>query len=239
MTQADPLGQAMLDYQQGGLRGSCQYRDGADTQNGHIYEHYFRPPEEWSNDLKALLDSLESPVVDVGCGSGHYTEYLQEQGEVVGIDVSPGAIEAARERGIENVRVMDMFELEFPRNRFQSALVNGTQIGLAQSLAGARDFLTDVARITADDGVTVVDNYDPSALDPSEFFGYRPDPRRGVAHRTFHFEYVRDGEREVGRDLHFVLFSPDRLRDVTVGTQWEVAEVQANEGYYKAVLEKR
>ncbi|WP_435155907.1 class I SAM-dependent methyltransferase [Haladaptatus sp. DFWS20] len=235
---ADPLGRAMLDYQRGGLRGDCQYRDGVDTQDGHIYENYFKPPAEWNDDLKSLLDSLESPIVDVGCGSGHYAEFLQERGEVVAIDVSPGAVETARERGIEDARVMDMFALDFPQDRFRTALVNGTQIGLTQSLAGARDFLSDLARITDEDGVAVVDNYDPSTLDHEEFFGYRPDPRPGVAHRTFHFEYVRDVEREVGRDLHFVLFSPDRLRDVTVGTPWEVAEVRPREGYYKAVLRK-
>ncbi len=236
--RADPLGRAMLDYQRGGLRGDCQYRDGVETQDGHIYEHYFRPKAEWSDDWRELLDTLEYPVVDIGCGSGQYAEFLQREGKVVAIDVSPGAVETAGERGVEDARVMDMFELDFSCDRFRSALVNGTQIGLAQSLAGARDFLADLARITDENGVAVVDNYDPTGLDAEEFFGYRPDPRPGVAHRTFHFEYVRDGEREVGRDLHFVLFSPDRLHDVVVGTPWRVAEVRTGDGYYKVVLAK-
>ncbi|GAA0222935.1 class I SAM-dependent methyltransferase [Haladaptatus pallidirubidus] len=235
---ADPLGSAILDYQRGGLRGDCKYRDGADSQGGHIHENYFTPSEEWSDEWKTRFDSLDNPIVDVGCGSGQHAEFLQASGEVVAIDVSPDAVEAASERGVEDTRVMDMFGLEVPRDRFRSALVNGTQIGLAQSLAGARDFLSSLARITDENGVAIVDNYDPTKLDPEKLFGHRPDPRRGVAHRTFHVEYVRDGEREVGRNLHFVLFSPDRLRDAAVGTPWCVAKVRANGVYYRAVLRK-
>ncbi|WP_227375065.1 class I SAM-dependent methyltransferase [Haladaptatus halobius] len=235
---ADPLGRAMLDYQRGGLRGECLYRDGGDVQDGNVRGHYFTPPEEWRDDWRELLESLAFPIVDVGCGVGQHAEFLQGRGEVVAIDASPAAVEAARERGVRDAREMDMFELNFPRDRFRSALVSGTQMGLAQSLAGARSFLTDLARVTDESGIAVVDNYDPTGLDPGDLFGYRPDPRPGVAHRTFHFEYVRDGEREVGRSLHFVLFSPARLRDVTVGTPWRVAEVQSRGEFYEAKLAK-
>ncbi len=236
--EADPLGRAILDYERDGLRGDCVYRDGAETWDGHIYENYFRPQEEWRDEWRALLESLEPPVVDIGCGSGQHAEFLQGRGEIVAIDVSPAAVEATRERGVEDARVMDMFDMEFPRDRFRSVLLSGTQLGLARSLAGARALLTDLARITGEDGVAVVDNYDPTGLDPDELFGYRPDPRRGIAHRTFHFEYDRGGEREVGRSLHFILFSAERLHDVTVGTPWHVAEVQQRKGFYKAVLRK-
>ncbi|GKZ14918.1 class I SAM-dependent methyltransferase [Haladaptatus sp. T7] len=236
--EPDPLGRAILDYQRGGLRGDCVCRDGAETRDGNIEGHYFASREDWRDEWRTLLASLEPPVVDIGCGSGQHAEFLQERGEVVAIDVSPGAVEATRNRGVEDVRVMDMFEIDFRPDRFRSALLSGTQLGLAHSLAGVRRFLSELARITDEEGVAVVDNYDPTDLAPDDLLGYRSDPRRGIAHRTFHFEYDRDGEREVGRTLHFVLFSPERLRDVTVGTPWHVAEVQPREGFYKAVLRK-
>jgi hypothetical protein len=37
-----------------------------------------------------------------------------------------------------------------------------------------------------------------------------------------HFEY----EDDVGDTLLFRLFSPDRLREATIGTGWEVAEIK-------------
>jgi SAM-dependent methyltransferase len=236
---ADALGTAMLDYQRGEL-GDCRYVDGDETHDAYIYENYFVPREEWSEETVSRLESLDGAVLDVGCGSGQHARWFQDHGvDVVAIDLSPGAVEAARERGVEDARVMDMVDLDFERDRFRSVLVNGTQIGLFHSVAGARSFLADLARVTDPEGVAVVDNYDPARLDDDdELFGYRPDPRAGVAHRTFHFEYDRHGERLVGRTLHFLLFSPDRLRDICVGTPWSVVNVDYRDVYYKARLEK-
>lgn len=236
----DPIGHAMLDFGRGEYEeGACRHIDGGDEIRAHIHENYFTPREEWYEDTLALLESLEGPVVDVGCGAGQHALWLRDHGVAVeAFDLSPGAVEATRERGVEDARVMDMFDMDFPRDRFRTALVNGTQAGLAGSLPGVRAFLSDLASVADDEGVVVVDSYDPGAIDPAEFFGYRPDPRRGIARRAFHAEYERDGEREVGRTLSFVLFSPDRLRDIAVGTPWDLDEVIPREGYYKAVLTK-
>jgi SAM-dependent methyltransferase len=242
---SDPLGEAMCDYQDGGLRGDCRYVDGADTEDGHIRANYFTPVEEWDSAWRDLLDSFAGPVIDVGCGTGQTATYLQDRGrDVVGLDVSPGAAAAARERGVADARVMDMFELpaEFDPGQFASLLCKGTQLGLAGSLAGISDLLADFAAITTPDATAVVDNYDPTQLDdPAEMLGYRPDPREGVARRCFHFEYDRresGGKRLIGRTLAFLLCSPRRLRDALVGTPWTVTEIRPQEVYYRAVLEK-
>lgn len=89
----------------------------------------------------------------------------------------------------------------------------------------------------------MVDSYDPRDLDPETFFGYRSDPRPGVAQRAVHVEYHREGPdgevtRDIGRTLQFVLFDPDRLAEAAVGTPWRVTEVRLQEAYYRAVLEK-
>ncbi|HET7323050.1 MAG TPA: class I SAM-dependent methyltransferase, partial [Halococcus sp.] len=161
MTEADPLGRAMCDYQCGGLRGECIHRDGTTVWDADIYENYFLPSENWHETTPELLDSLAGPVLNVGCGPGQHALWLQEHGrEVVGIDRSPGAIEAATKRGVNDARVMDMFELDFPRDRFRSALVVGTQIGLAGSLAGVAAFCRDLAYVTDEQGVAVIHNYD-------------------------------------------------------------------------------
>lgn len=240
---ADPLGRAMLDCQRGELRGELIYRDGDDVDVHDIKDTYFTPPDEWSADWKRRLDALEGPILDIGCGPGNNGRWLRDRGrEVVAIDVSPHAVRAARERGLEDVRVMDMFDLDFPPGRFQSVLAKGTQLGLAGSLPGVRALLSDLAVVTDERAVAIVDSYDPAGLDPETFIGYRPDPRPGVANRAFHFEYRRPGdgevEREVGHTLSFVLFGPDRLRDIVVGTPWELTDVYPGDGYYQARLEK-
>lgn len=251
---ADALGRAMLDYQRGGLRGECIHRDGDTTWDGNVATFYFTPYEEWREESVALYESLGGPVLDAGCGTGRHARFFRDRGrEVVAIDVSPNAVQAARERlrefdpagdGSVEFRVQDAFEMDYRAGRFGSVLCNGTQAGLAGSLPGVRDLLSSFAEVTDEEGVAVVDGYDPARLDPEEFGGYRPDPRDGVARRTFHVEYHRadesgaDPARLVGRSLDFVLFGPDRLRDVVVGTPWTVAEVHPSDGYYKAKLTK-
>lgn len=240
VSDADPLGRAMYDHQRGERSGELVYRDGGEAEVHDVRDTYFRPSEDWSDDWRRRLGALEGPVLDVGCGAGTNAAWLQDRGqEVVAIDVSPNAVRAAQARGIQDVSVMDMFDLDFPRDRFRSVLAKGTQLGLAGSLPGVQAILADLAVVTDRAGVAIVDSYDPAWLDPETFIGYRPDPRRGVARRVFHFEYRGpDGGREVGRTLSFVLFGPERLEDTLVGTPWELADVWPQEGYYRARLEK-
>lgn len=238
---ADPLGRAVLDFQRGRHRGNCVHRDGDAVWDANLYGFYFRPPTDWPADLRDLLASLDGPVLDAGCGAGQHALFLQRDREVVAVDVSPHAVRAASERGVDDARVMDVFDLAFPPDRFGSVLVNGTQAGLAGSLDGLRAFLADLARVTTADGVAVVDSYDPAALDDS-FPGLHPDPRDGLARRTFHVEYesptAEGWVREVGRTLDFLLFGPERLREAAEGTPWTVTDVRRQGGYYRSVLER-
>lgn len=232
----------MLDFQRGRHRGNCYHRDGDAVWDANIHGFYFRPPEAWPPAARVLLESLPGAVLDAGCGAGRHARFLQDRGRaVVGVDVSPHAVRAARERGVRDVRVMDVFDLSFPAERFGSVIVVGTQAGLAGSPAGLRAFLVDLARVTVPDGVAVVDSHDPAALDEG-FPGFRSDPRDGLARRTFHVEYEyptsHGWRREVGRTLDFLLFGPDRLREAAEPTPWRVAEIRPREAYYRAVLAK-
>ncbi|XVH31313.1 class I SAM-dependent methyltransferase [Haloferacaceae archaeon DSL9] len=235
----------MRDFQRGGLRGDCRIVDGDDTADAGIEAHYFTPPTEWRPQTRELLASLSGPVLDVGCGAGRHARWLQRRTEVVAVDVSPAA---ARESGVEDARVAAMFDLSFEADRFGGVLVNGTQIGLARSVAGVRAFLDDLARLTTADAMALVDNYDPSDPACRSLLGYRSDPRPEFAHRGFHVEYHRETPngggstvREVGRTLWFLLCSPERLAEIADETPWRVDSVHrgGENGYYRAVLEKR
>ncbi|MEQ0561063.1 class I SAM-dependent methyltransferase [Amycolatopsis sp. NEAU-NG30] len=47
--------------------------------------------------LSLLAEDADGPVVDVGCGPGHFTAYLHSLGvEAFGVDLSPGMVDLAR-----------------------------------------------------------------------------------------------------------------------------------------------
>src|SRR5690242_14347118 len=50
--------------------------------------------------LKLIGDATDKSVVDFACGEGYYTRLVKEQGagRTLGIDLSPGMIELAREQ---------------------------------------------------------------------------------------------------------------------------------------------
>lgn len=253
MARPDPLGEAMLAYQRGEYHtGDLLYRDGEQVQDGHVEEYYFGDPSDPSEFTRRRFEHVEGPVLDVGCGAGRDALWFQERYETLAVDVSPGAVQAARERGVENAEVMDMFDLAVADGRFRTVWVTGTQASIASSLTGMSALLAEFARVTDADGRAVVDMLDPTVEGFEEAFGYRPDFRRGMARRTFHFEY-REGREAtdagteprpgdtVGRSLDFLLVDPERFRGAVAATGWSVADVlRRDEGlaHYALVLEK-
>lgn len=89
-------------------------------------------------------------------------------------------------------------------------------------MVGLRQFLGDLASVTMPDATAVLDSYDPEREKIVDMTGYQTDPTLGLAHRVMHFEY----KDEVGETLLFQLFSPDRVREAAVGTEWDIAEIE-------------
>jgi len=234
----DAFGRAIYDQFHGERTAPLIQRDGEQTIEHPIEANYFGEFDPESSLGQWRESHLSGPLLDVGAGAGRDTLYFQKRFEAVAIEISDPLVDVMRERGVENAQIADMFALReaFERDRFRSALSIGTQLGLAGSMDGLREFLSDLAYVTEPDGTAVVDSYDPTQDAASELLGYRPDPAPGLAYRVMGFEY----EDIVDDILLFRLFSPERLREATVGTPWEVADIQFKSGipHYNAALEK-
>lgn len=225
---ADPFGRALADHHHDRRGKPLIQRDGEQTLEHPIEQIYFDADTGEGGWVDWFESSLEGPLLDIGAGVGKHTLYFQEQFETVAIEVSDHLVSLMEDRGVERPHRADMFDLTaaFDRDRFQSALAFGTQAGLAGSIDGLRAFLHDLAVVTEPDGTAVIDGYDPERDGASELLGYRPDPAPGLASRVMSFEY----EGAVGDILLFRLFSPERFREATVGTAWEMTEVRYDEG---------
>lgn len=70
-------------------------------------------------------------VLDVGCGAGSNVLYLSRSGyRGFGVDISPGAVQAAKSRALEqglkaDFRLGDALQLGFPEGKFGGVVDNG------------------------------------------------------------------------------------------------------------------
>ncbi|NHN46874.1 class I SAM-dependent methyltransferase [Halostella sp. JP-L12] len=237
---SDPFGRAVRDHERGDRTEPLVQCDGEERRGHPIEEFYFGAFDPDRADHAWVADRLDGPLLDMGAGAGRDALFFQERFETVAIEVSDHLVETMERRGVEDARRGDMFALceSFDRDRFRSALAYGTQLGLAGSMRGLREFLGDLAHVTTPDATAVVDCYDPDRPAARELLGFRDDPTPGLAHRAMWFEY---GD-ETGAVLLFRLFSPDRLREAAAGTGWTVEEVRYGDeesSHYAAALAKQ
>jgi len=99
-------------------------------------------------------------TLDVGCGAGSNVLYLARQGfESHGVDLSPGAVRAARQRAQASgltidVREGDALDLDFPEGRFGGVNDNGCFHTLP--LDRRDDYAREIARVLRPDGAFVL-----------------------------------------------------------------------------------
>ncbi len=57
---------------------------------------------------RKIKEGKELSILELGCGTGHFTKKLQEYGDVTGVDLSEEALSVCRSRGISNVKKTDI-----------------------------------------------------------------------------------------------------------------------------------
>ena len=75
---------------------------------------YLTEYEDWALHQRKAMEFVKGKVLDIGCGAGRHSLYLQKKGfDVLGIDVSPLAVKVCRLRGLKKARVMSIEEVNF------------------------------------------------------------------------------------------------------------------------------
>lgn len=230
---SDPFAKALSDHHFDELREPLRYRRGERVEDVGI-DFYF---EAVDLDGSWLASWLDGPVLDMGAGAGRHALALQERYETVAIEQTERLVDVLRDRGVEDARLVDMFELRdtFGADRFESAIALGTQACLSRSMRGLEEFLDDLAHVTTPDGTAVIDGYDPDHEHTQAKLDYYEDATEGLAFRVLQMEY--DGT--LGEPWLYRLFTPDRVREVVTETAWTVADVRYGPEYlYQVALEK-
>ena len=114
------------------------------------------------------LELTRGTVLDVGCGSGSHSLYLQntKQLEVLGVDISRGATQVAALRGVKKVVHRSIFD--YNEKRFDTILLLMNGLGIAQTFSGVMPLLFHLKSLLQPKGQILVDSSDLIYLFPEE-----------------------------------------------------------------------
>lgn len=76
---------------------------------GGSNSQYFAQYKDWPLYEKQAIKYVKGKVLDIGCGAGKHSIYLQRKGfEVLAIDKSPLAIRTCKKRGVKKTEVLSI-----------------------------------------------------------------------------------------------------------------------------------
>jgi len=194
-TIADPLGEALLDYLNGKTDNTITVHSDIADDELLAVSHFFRGENSISALEKTALAACYGRVVDVGAGAGSHALILQAQGlDVTAIDVSSGAVQVMKQRGIQDARCLNMFDFQGETYDTILMLMNG--IGVVGTLDGLPVFLEKAKTWLRFGGQILLDSADILYMYEDEEGGYWIDlngPYHGEV--TYQMEYRnRPGE---------------------------------------------
>ncbi|QPV64621.1 class I SAM-dependent methyltransferase [Halosimplex litoreum] len=229
----DALGAMLREYHGGGEGVELIERDDGWIGISAGGAFYFADYDEWPEPDRRALDRVEGRVLDVGCGAGRAALALQERGhDVTAIDVSPGAVEVARDRGVEDARVVDIADVadEFDPGTFDTVLMLGNNFGLVGTAETAPDRLRNLATVATDDATLVAQSRDPVATDDEAHLAYHEYNReRGRLPGALRMR-VRH-ERLATPWFDYLMAAPDTMAELTSDTPWDLVDtIEPEEG---------
>jgi SAM-dependent methyltransferase len=154
----DLFGKAILDFQTQNapepLITETTISDPDEMDVAYLFRNFDQMP---AIEQKAL-QLATGRILDVGCGAGSHSLYLQQQSkEVVSIDISEKAIQACRLRGVAHPLKMDVMEVT---EKFDTILLlmNGT--GIFETLKQSTSYLIKLKSLLNENGQILIDSSD-------------------------------------------------------------------------------
>ncbi|WP_372474731.1 class I SAM-dependent methyltransferase [Capnocytophaga sp. ARDL2] len=157
--------------------------------------YLFRSYKDMPKIEQLALTLCKGKILDIGCGAGSHSLYLQEKGmNVTAIDVSPKAIETCQLRGIKNTQTIDILQLNNQKFDTILLLMNGT--GIFKNIKSVAFYLNHLKSLLNDNGQILIDSSDLIYLfDEDEDGGkWIPNDRDYYGETTFFISYKGENE---------------------------------------------
>lgn len=204
---------------------------------------YFTTPREFLSIEKRALKFARGTlrVLDIGCGAGRMSLYLQKRGmNVTAIDISARIVELARARGVKDARVVDVSgRLPFRNGEFDTVILFGNNLGIVGTVPKFRAMLRELYRVTTPRGRIIATTRMPSTTNPVHKSYLRQNWARGRAIGQIRLRQHLNNKR--GQWFDLLLLAPTELMQIAAKEKWELAHVFPLENFetgYAVVMEK-
>lgn len=192
----DLFGKAILDYQTNNSPEDLITETNISESDEMSVEYLFRSYTEMPELEQKALQLSKGKILDIGCGAGSHTLYLQEKGfDVTAIDISPNAIEACKLRGVKNAFAKNVLDLD-SNEKFDTILLlmNGT--GIFGTLKETTKFLQKLKSLLSENGQILIDSSDLIYMYDQDEDGAYEVPANGYyGELTFTVHYKKETEK--------------------------------------------
>jgi len=196
LTAKDLWGKALLEYQKG-IHDPLILHTSFGTPETVEMDIFFRDRTQLSDLEVFALDLCQGNILDIGAGAGCHSSILQEAKQCpTALEISPGACQVMRERGVKRVIEGDIFD--FNENAFQTALMMMNGLGLAGTLNRLADLLEGVFSRLTPNGQILADSSDVKYI----FFDQQVSETPYYGELSYTYEYR--GEKDLAFPWLFV-----------------------------------
>jgi SAM-dependent methyltransferase len=234
----DAFGQLLWAYYQGKeVFGVLERSDGYISVV--LPKTFFSEYEDWALHQRKAMEFVKGRVLDIGCGAGRHSLYLQKKGfDVLGIDVSPLAVKVCRLRGLKKAKVMSIEKAKFRPSSFESIVMMGNNFSLFGSFKKARRLLKKLHSITSEDALIIAETRNPYKTDnPSYLEYYEFNSRRGRMSGQLR-NRIRF-ERYIGKWFDWLMVSKEEMLEILNEIGWKVKEfIDSEDSQYIGIIEK-
>jgi SAM-dependent methyltransferase len=155
----DLFGQAIHDYQTNNSPEDLLTETSISEADEMSVAYLFRSFEQMPHLEQIALERAKGKILDVGCGAGSHSLYLQNKGlDVTAIDISANAINACQLRGLKNTRMQNVLALQNETFDTILILMNGT--GIFGTLAALPAYLQHLKSLLNPNGQILLDSSD-------------------------------------------------------------------------------
>jgi SAM-dependent methyltransferase len=190
----DLFGKAILDFQTNNhpqnLITETNISKADEMEVAYLFRNYNQMPKI----EKKALQLSKGKILDVGCGAGSHSLYLQEKGfDVTAIDISENAIRTCQLRDLKNSKVQNILDLEKEKFDTILLLMNGT--GIFERLSQTTKYLQKLKSLLTDNGQILIDSSDIIYMFDEEDDGSYSIPANGYyGELTFTISYKNETE---------------------------------------------